>query len=290
MWTIKRRHKHIKADTLSEYLDGRIGGPALDRLDRQLAACGICRDELESLQTIVQLVRELPEEVPARSFTMAAPPPEPVHSRPSPPVRVPQWVYAGAASVAAILLVVLVTADATGLLAPDESTSAGELAAAPAAIREAEVAEAGSQVSPQVTQAPEAAAAMAIEEPSPPAEDEVSQPPQVAMAAAEDASAPEEFLTADSLEAEGPTPQVELSKPESASEPLPAESPDQVSSIEADAQPPATAPEARRVPVATGKGTALFWRFLEGIAGALGLVFLAAFAFKRKMFRRTGRT
>ena len=366
MWTIKRRHQHITADTLSEYLDGRIDGPALARLERQLAACGVCRDELESLQATVMLLRDLPVEVPGRSFIMAAPPPEPAPFRPSPPARVPQWVYAGAASMAAILLAVLVTADTTGLLAPDEPTragelaaapaairetavaeagsqdspqaaqslesdapvateelspstedevsqppqvamavaedaiepaeaptavslEAGELAAAPAAIRETPVAEAGSQVSPQAAQALESAAPVAMEDLSPSTEDKVSQPPQVAMAVAEDVNAPEEVPTAASLEAGAAASPIELSEPESASEPVAPESQIGIPSQEADAPPPEAVPESISAPVAAGKGTALFWRFLEGIAAALGLAFLVAFALKRRIFRSAGR-
>ena len=290
MWTMKRRHQHIKAETLTEYLDGRIGGPTVARLDQQLAACGVCRDELESLRTTVMLLRELPVEASGRSFTMAAPPPEPVRSRSSPQVRVPQWVYAGAASMAAIILAVLVTADATGLLAPDEPTAAGELAAAPATIRATEVDEASSKDSPQAAPALEAAAPVAMEDTGPPADDELSQPPQAAMAAAESASAPEEAPTATGMEAGDAAPQIELSEPESASKAEPPESRTRVSSPEVEAQPPVTVPETSRVPVSTEKGTALFWRLLEGIAGALGLVFLAAFAIKWKISRQTGST
>lgn len=290
MWAIKRRHQHIKTEALSEYLDGRIGGPALVRLDRRLADCGVCRDELESLRNTVMLLRELPVASPGRSFALAAPPPEPARSRSSSPARVPQWVYAGAASMAAILLVVLVSADATGLLAPDEPRAKGELAAAAPAIKETEGAEAGSRVSPQEAQALEPVPPVAMEDAGPPADDELSQPPPVAMAAAESASGPEEAPTATGMDAGEATSPIELSEPESGSQPAPREPQPQVSSRSADTRPPVVVPETTPVPVATEKGTALFWRFLEGIAGALGLVFLAAFAFKRKFFRRADRS
>ncbi len=292
MWTIKRKHRHIKAETLSEYLDGRLGGPTLARLDRQLTACGVCREELESHRTTVMLLKDLPIEAPDRSFTMSAPPPEPVRPRPLSPARVPRWVYAGAASVAAILLAVLVYGDTAGLLAPDEPTADGEAAAAFTAVRDEDVAD-SFQFSARGGQPPAPIAPAAMEAAAPSADDELGQPAEVAMASVEKAGGPEEALTAYSVEAGDLTSSIELSdepyEPESLSKQLSAESQEQAASSGADARTPVGGSEAGGVPVATAKGTALFWRVLEGIAGALGLVFLAAFAFKGKLFRGAGR-
>ena len=130
MWSIIGRHRHLDAETLSAYLDGRIQGPSLARLERSLADCSVCREDLESLRATVALVRQLPLEAPGRSFVMAAPPRQPAHPRPSPLARASMWAYAGAASVAAILLTVLVTADATGILAPGQPAANGEFAVA----------------------------------------------------------------------------------------------------------------------------------------------------------------
>ena len=110
-------HKHVKPETLAEYLDGRLAGTAMARVDQRLTSCATCRDELDSLRTTVSLLKQLPQVVPTRSFTMAAPPPQPALSLPSPLFRMPQWVYAGAASVAAVVLAVLISADTTGALA-----------------------------------------------------------------------------------------------------------------------------------------------------------------------------
>ena len=128
MWPIKGRHRHLDAETLSAYLDGRVEGPAQARLERSLAECGVCREELASLRATVALVRQLPLEAPGRSFVMAAPPRQPAHPRPSPLARASMWAYAGAASLAAILLTVLVSADATGVLAPGQPTGTGDSA------------------------------------------------------------------------------------------------------------------------------------------------------------------
>ena len=128
MWPIKGRHRHLDAETLSAHLDGRVEGPAQARLERSLAECGVCREELASLRATVALVRQLPLEAPGRSFVMAAPPRQPAHPRPSPLARASMWAYAGAASLAAILLTVLVSTDATGVLAPGQPTGTGDSA------------------------------------------------------------------------------------------------------------------------------------------------------------------
>jgi anti-sigma factor RsiW len=125
MKIIKRNHQHINPDTLSEYLDGRIHGPALARIDQQLATCNLCREEIESLRSTITMLRELPQEAPRRSFVMTAPPPmlarPPTSAFQLPDfLRVPQWVYAGAASVAVIVVVALLSADASGLLSSND--------------------------------------------------------------------------------------------------------------------------------------------------------------------------
>ena len=120
MWLIKGKHRHLKTEVLSEYLDGRLEGAALARVERSLAECSACREDLDSLQATVAALRRLPVEAPARDFVMAAPPFRPARRRPTPLARASMWAYAGAASVAALVLTVLASADATGLLAPSQ--------------------------------------------------------------------------------------------------------------------------------------------------------------------------
>ena len=120
MWLIKGKHRHLKAAALSEYLDGRLEGAALARVERSLTECSACREELGSLQATVAALRQLPVEAPARDFMMAAPPFRPARLRSTPLARASMWAYAGAASVAALVLTVLASADATGLLAPSQ--------------------------------------------------------------------------------------------------------------------------------------------------------------------------
>ena len=118
MWIFRSAHKHIGQDTLSEYLDGRLQGRPLERVEQQLTDCDACRQELDGLRTTVAMLQALPMEEPRRSFVMSAPPPEPARARPNAALRAPNWVYAGAASIAALAFAVTVSIDATGGLDP----------------------------------------------------------------------------------------------------------------------------------------------------------------------------
>ena len=111
-------HKHVSPETLSEFLDGRLRSRARERLESAISGCADCRRELEQLRDISVMLRRLPVAAPRRSFVMAAPPVEIAQRRPISPFRLPQWTYAGAASMAALALAVLVSLDASGLVAP----------------------------------------------------------------------------------------------------------------------------------------------------------------------------
>ncbi len=116
-------HRHISPETFTGYLDGRLRPQTRERLDRVMAGCSDCRLEMESLRDTVAMLRQLPVITPRRSFVMSgAPQPVPQmiqQARPISPFRVPQWAYAGAASLAALALAVLVSVDASGLVSPD---------------------------------------------------------------------------------------------------------------------------------------------------------------------------
>ena len=241
---------------LSEYLDGRIAGAPLHRLERQLSQCPVCASELESLQSTVAMLHQLPELAPRRSFTMSAPSSEPARILAPRPLRLPQWAYAGAASLAAIALAVLVSTDATGLLAPSSDGVASQ----------AETLENGLAV----TQAESAAEQTADQ----------SQP------AAASAAAPP--LTAE-LRSSSPEPSADKADAESGEPP----------SLAAAAPVPenaAASPQGKDVPRAApgilvaadtqAPGTAMYWRVLEGLAAALGLVFVAILLIQRSISRR----
>lgn len=134
MLIFRKGHTHIKQDDLSAYLDGQVSGTDAARIDQRLAQCADCRQELDALRSTVSLVQRMPELTMPRSFVMPGPPPAPISARPAAPLRMPQWVYSGSAAVAALVLAVLISADATGLLAPNvpvralESTTAASVA------------------------------------------------------------------------------------------------------------------------------------------------------------------
>ncbi len=157
MWLLRSTHKHINQETLNEYLDGRLRGKDLERVEQRLADCDACRLELEELQATVAIMRQLPMETPRRSFVMSAPPPEPARSRPALALRAPNWVYAGAASVAALALAVTISVDATGGLTSDPlRVDAPVTAQAPAATAEAVTAASGAAESaPPSTSVPD---------------------------------------------------------------------------------------------------------------------------------------
>ena len=281
MWTIRRSHQHIKTETLSEYLDDRLQGGALARVDQRLASCGVCREELESLRATVTILRDLPVEATRRSFTMAAPPPKPVPARPSPLLRAPQWAYAGAASVAAVVLIVLVSVDATGQLAADKPDNLVAVEAPKSDQVGTEAIEGGTEGRDSAEPAPVAAAPvteeMAVE----------ASPAPVAMAAEpgpkEERAAPiaKEDLKSE-VQPDGDTPEtrIQTAAPEERT---------RIDGRQAEEQVPIAGVAPKEMPEHQQEATATFWRVLEVLAGALGLVFLTGLAFRWKISRRTGR-
>ena len=118
MW-IFSKHQHLKPETLSEYLDGRLPGRDRGKAERAVAECALCQGELEGLRATVSLLRTLPEFAPSRSFTLSAPPvtaPLTAIDRPSLfPSRVPAWAYAGAAALAGLAILLYALTDTGGL-------------------------------------------------------------------------------------------------------------------------------------------------------------------------------
>ena len=115
-------HKHLSAETLTEYLDDRLSAGARERVQQVAAGCPDCSLELDALGQTRLLLRQLPEITPRRSFFIS-PSNEPVTAPPATTwVRFPQWVYAGTASLAALVLTLMVVVDATGLVAPGKPT------------------------------------------------------------------------------------------------------------------------------------------------------------------------
>jgi hypothetical protein len=124
------RLSHPRAE-LSAYLDSQLDPAARARVERHLARCAACRQELETLRQTVALVRQLPSAEPPRSFAL----------QPS-MVRGARSTTGGASTgrpwsafrpaLAAALAAILVIVAAGGLLWPLALT--GERGAAPVAL------------------------------------------------------------------------------------------------------------------------------------------------------------
>lgn len=109
---------HPSDDELSAYLNGDSADlAARQRLETHLESCVACRERLAELRTVVRLLRGFEHPVPKRSFRLdpgmvSAPPlPEPE------PVRIDPWIVRvqpalrRLTAIAAVLLVLLVSAD-----------------------------------------------------------------------------------------------------------------------------------------------------------------------------------
>ena len=117
MWLFKNRHGRWQ-ERLSAYLDAQLEPLERRKLERHLASCNSCREELESLRATVALLRRVPQVAVPRSFRLTE---EPM------PVGVPWTVrytvplrYAAAAAGLLFLVVAvgdLVTSDG-GLTRP----------------------------------------------------------------------------------------------------------------------------------------------------------------------------
>ncbi len=118
MWTVFGRFRRDNCSKtkqrLSAYMDRRLSPQALDEVESHLVACHSCQKELESLQTTVALLHQLPEMLPLRSFRIAQV--EPSRRRTAMPL------LRLATAAAAVLLVMAFTADLTNLFATSPSS------------------------------------------------------------------------------------------------------------------------------------------------------------------------
>ena len=102
-------HQRWRRD-LSPYLDGRLGPRRQVALERHLAGCILCQEELAGLRNVIAMLRQVPQVEVPRSFALS--------QRPS--VELPRrtWYFRPvqyATAVAAVLLVAVMVGDlATG--------------------------------------------------------------------------------------------------------------------------------------------------------------------------------
>lgn len=107
-------------EMLSPYIDGQLGASEAERVERHVAACDACREELESLRAVVGLLGRVREVAPQRSFTV-----------PATAVRRRPLLLNGlrvATAVAALCLALVLVGDVVGFpgTAPTKQTLGGE--------------------------------------------------------------------------------------------------------------------------------------------------------------------
>ena len=128
MW-IFGRHRCVSEDRLNDYVGGRLSPEERARLERSLATCARCREELESLQQTRAMLQALPQEPLPRSFVFEqAPAPaftEEYRAASVPGLRMPGWAYAGAAAVAGLAVVVFVLSGAADSWLPGGAAEDG---------------------------------------------------------------------------------------------------------------------------------------------------------------------
>ena len=180
---IFNRHRHLRPEILSEYLDGRLDQRHQELVARRLAGCPACREELNTLQATVSALQNLPDLPLPRSFTLPIAPspdyPANLTRAPAPPapliMKLPGWAYGGAASLAGLALALMLSAEASGLASP----ASFQATAAPPGAAVAKEPQIEAQIKAKV-EAPAAA----------PVGSQATTPPQVAQRAAQ-APAPE---------------------------------------------------------------------------------------------------
>ncbi|MDP7413367.1 MAG: zf-HC2 domain-containing protein [SAR202 cluster bacterium] len=109
-----RKHSRLR-ELLSVYIDGETTASESLEVQEHLAACEACTEELETLRSTVELLGELRQLEPMRSYALEAEP-EPVRSS-----GTFAWTARLATSVAALLLVALLAGDMTGLLVQESA-------------------------------------------------------------------------------------------------------------------------------------------------------------------------
>ena len=120
MRIIRKNQCHKVQGLLSPYIDGQIGSSERDRVESHLEECQVCRRELESLRSTVNLLNRVVVVSPPRSFALAE---IEANRRPAALTReAPQWrrvpalgALRVATAVTALLLVFVLAGDATHL-------------------------------------------------------------------------------------------------------------------------------------------------------------------------------
>jgi hypothetical protein len=181
---MERPGEHLRADDLSEYLDGRTAEGDRGRIREHLHACAVCAAELAELRRTVDLLRQLPDLTPPRNFTLGPR----REQAPSVAARVYPWTRVLSAIAAAFFVIMLVL----DVSAPHGDAPSAKLGLASPTLTEA---------SPTATAAPQNVAAVPTANPDRPTPEAAASPSpgHVVLSAQDVTSGPLPTLT--------PTPQ-----------------------------------------------------------------------------------
>ena len=105
------KHRRV-AGLLSSYIDGQVSRAERRLIEDHLAACDACSRELDELRRTVALLGGLPELRPGRSYALSSAPQEAPARRPA----FSLWAPGIAAAACAVLLVVVISGQAAGVL------------------------------------------------------------------------------------------------------------------------------------------------------------------------------
>ena len=241
---IFNRHRHLRPEILSEYLDGRLDQRHQGLVARRLTECSICREEMNTLRATVAALQNLPDLPLPRSFTLpTAPTPdypaELIRKAASPApliMKLPGWAYGSAASLAGLALALMLSADAAGLTNPASLQLTAPVTAVPRDATAAKEAQVEAQVAAKAE--PPVAALERADQAAAPTDFQAATPPQTALRSAaaptaeavakigestsaekslaeQDRPAPEPALT----EPDGSAPQTAMAEPQAAVEP-----------------------------------------------------------------------
>ena len=215
----KTGHKHLSAERLSEYIDGRLPPRDREDVEAQLSACARCREEADSLRATVLALRRVQAAPAPRSFTL-----RPSDIERTAPRRGLFSMLGGlrlATAVAAGLLVLVLAGDILRLLpSMSVSPSVSRTQAAPVAALAVPAAPAEPS-EPPPSAAPEGPRAAAVAPgPTPPAQKD--QAPSLAAAPIAPAA----------------TPTVATLAPSATGTPAPAPAPMRAAAAPAGAAPP----------------------------------------------------
>ncbi|MBI2908297.1 MAG: zf-HC2 domain-containing protein [Chloroflexi bacterium] len=117
MGLFRKNQCEATREQLSVYLDGRLSPEEQQLVERHLASCERCRQELSQLRATVDLLHGLPRALPRRSFTLSE-----ELARLRHPVTWWQPVLRSATAVAAILLSMVLIGDFLQVSAPGMET------------------------------------------------------------------------------------------------------------------------------------------------------------------------